>query len=265
MMPGRRRMLAWTLAVAALATIAIGVDAQQRSARKLYVQSGDLAEIANVPYDGRFTFARIRFTPTCCEDGRRWRVDRKWDHDTPRAEIHFMKLLDALTTLEPFMDGPDIFAFDDPELMKYPVGYVSEPGFWNPTEREAQGMRDYLAKGGFLIFDDFIGPHWYNFEQQMRRVLPAARLVKLDVSHPIFDSFFHITSIEMMDPYNRAWSEFYGVFEDNDPSKRLILVANYNNDIGDYWEWSDEGFIPIKMSNEAYKLGVNYVIYAMTH
>jgi hypothetical protein len=142
---------------------------------------------------------------------------------------------------------------------------VSEPGFWNPTDKEAQGMRDYLAKGGFLIFDDFLGAHWYQFEQSLRRVLPQARLVRLDVNHPIFDAFFHIKTLEMMDPYNRAWAQFWGVYEDNDPSKRLILVANYNNDIGDYWEWSDEGFIPIKMSNEAYKLGINYVVYAMTH
>ncbi|HEX5831833.1 MAG TPA: DUF4159 domain-containing protein, partial [Gemmatimonadaceae bacterium] len=60
-------------------------------------------------------------------------------------------------------------------------------------------------------------------------------------------------------------SQFYGVYEDNDPSQRLLLIANYNNDIGDYWEWSDEGILPLQLSNEAYKLGVNYVVYAMTH
>lgn len=253
-----------TLLAVVLTAVALGLGAQQGAGRKLYVQSGDLADIGNVPYDGRFTFARIRFRPTCCEEGMRFRVDRKWDHDTPRAELHFVRLIQALTTIEPFMDGPNIFAFDDPELTKFPVAYVSEPGFWNPTEAEVRGARDYLAKGGFLIFDDFLGQHWYNFERQLRRVLPSARLVRLDASHPIFDAFYHIKSLDMMDPYGRVASEFWGVFEDNDPSKRLLLVANYNNDIGDYWEWSDEGFIPIKMSNEAYKLGVNYVVYAMT-
>ena len=59
--------------------------------------------------------------------------------------------------------------------------------------------------------------------------------------------------------------EFFGIFEDNDPNKRLMVIANYNNDIGDYWEWSDAGFLPIDLSNEAYKLGVNYIVYAMTH
>ena len=58
---------------------------------------------------------------------------------------------------------------------------------------------------------------------------------------------------------------FYGVYEDNDPNARLMLVANYNNDIGEYWEYSDTGWLPIDLSNEAYKFGVNYVLYAMTH
>jgi hypothetical protein len=58
---------------------------------------------------------------------------------------------------------------------------------------------------------------------------------------------------------------FYGVFEDNDPSKRLLLIANYNNDIGESWEWSDTGFFPIEINNTAFKLGVNYIVYSMTH
>jgi len=89
--------------------------------------------------------------------------------------------------------------------------------------------------------------------------------VPLDVSHPVFDAFFHIESLEYTHPYFGLQSQFYGVFEDNDPDKRLMMIVNFNNDIGDYWEWSDEGLLPVQMSNEAYKLGVNYVMYAMTH
>jgi hypothetical protein len=99
----------------------------------------------------------------------------------------------------------------------------------------------------------------------MERLLPDHRLVELDVSHPVFDSFFHIESLEFDHPNFRARARFYGVFEDNDPDGRLMVIVNYNNDIGDYWEWSDTGFIPIELSNEAYKLGVNYIVYAMTH
>ena len=99
----------------------------------------------------------------------------------------------------------------------------------------------------------------------MQKVLPNSRIVKLDTSHPIFDSFFRITTLDYQHPYFGQASEFHGIFEDNDPSKRLMVVVNYNNDIGDYWEWSDAGFVPIELSNEAYKLGVNYLMYALTH
>ena len=226
----------------------------------------DRAEVpfaGNTPYDGRFTFARIRFEPLNGEGG--YRRDLKWDHDFPRAERNLMKIVKELSSIRPFMNGGNVFAADDPELHRFPVAYLSEPGFWTVSDAEANGLRTYLQKGGFLIFDDFFGGHWYNFESQMRKVLPQARIVRLDASHPIFDSFFRITSLDYRHPYSGEVSEFHGIFEDNDPSKRLMVIVNYNNDIGDFWEWSDAGFVPIELSNEAYKLGVNYLMYALTH
>lgn len=217
----------------------------------------------NTPYSGRFTFARIRFEPLGGEGG--WRRDLKWDHDFPRAERNLMKIVKELSSIEPFMNGGNVFSADDPELHRFPIAYLSEPGFWTLSDAEATGLRTYLQKGGFLIFDDFFGEHWFNFESQMLKVLPQARIVRLDTSHPIFDSFFRITTLDYRHPYFGHPSEFYGIFEDNDPSKRLMVIVNYNNDIGDYWEWSDAGFVPIELSNEAYKLGVNYLMYALTH
>ena len=217
----------------------------------------------NAPYDGRFTFARIRFNPLGGEGG--FRRDLKWDHDFPRAERNLMKIVRELSSIRPYMNGGNVFTADDPALHRFPIAYLSEPGFWTVSEAEATGLRTYLQKGGFLIFDDFFGGHWFNFEAQMLKVLPNARIMRLEPSHPIFDSFFHITSFDYRHPYFGAASEFHGVFEDNDPSKRLMVIVNYNNDIGDYWEWSDGGFVPIELSNEAYKLGVNYLMYALTH
>ena len=158
-----------------------------------------------------------------------------------------------------------ILTADDPELHRFPIAYLSEPGFWSLSEAETMGLRTYLQKGGFLIFDDFFGEHWFNFESQMLKVLPQARLVRLDTSHPIFDSFFHITSLDYRHPYFGHPSEFYGIFEDNDPSKRLMVIVNYNNDIGDYWEWSAEGLYGDAPTADAYRLGVDYLVYAMTH
>jgi hypothetical protein len=214
---------------------------------------------ANVTYDGRFAFVRVKFEPS----NGGW--DLKWDHDYPRSENHFMKILDELTTMHPHMDGSNILSFSDPEIFRYPFAYVSEPGFWTMDDKELAGLQAYVKKGGFVMFDDFAQNHWYNFQARWMQAFPNLRLVKLDRSHPIFDSFFHIESIEMSHPYYGLKSEFWGAYEDNDPAKRLVMIANYNNDIGDYMEWSDEGFFSISLSNEAYKLAVNYVVYAMTH
>jgi len=218
---------------------------------------------ANAPYDGRFTFVRIRFEPLGGGEGWGGR-DLKWDHDYPRGERHFARMLQELTAIRPRLTETNILTLDDPELMKYPVAYLCEPGFWSPTAAEAEGLRTYLQKGGFIIIDDFAGSHWYNFAEAFRKVMPEARMVPLDTTHAIFDSFFHIASLDFDHPNYPVKAQFLGVFEDNDPSKRLIAIVNYNNDIGDYWEWSDEGWLPIELSNQAYRLGVNYVVYAMT-
>ncbi len=228
--------------------------------------SRNSTEVApSVPYDGRFTFVRVRFGPEGDMDYG-MRFDPKWNHDYPRAERNFTRILNEISLLDPHMAGSNVMTLTEPDIFKYPVLYLCEPGFWQPTDEEVAIVRSYVQKGGFIIFDDFIGMrHKYNFDAQMLRIFPELQLVRLDLSHPIFDSFFQIESLEMYDPNQGQLAEFWGAFEDNDPNKRLLFVANYNNDIGDYWEWSDEGFLPIELSNEAYKLGVNYIIYAMTH
>jgi hypothetical protein len=100
----------------------------------------------------------------------------------------------------------------------------------------------------------------------MRRVLPDHRFMEIDKSHPVFHSFFEIDEpLEFVPPYGADPPVFYGLFEDNDPAGRLMVVANLNNDLGEYWEFSDTGFAPVDLSNEAYKFGVNYIIYALTH
>ena len=97
-------------------------------------------------------------------------------------------------------------------------------------------------------------------------MFPAEQLTELTLDHPIFHSFFEIPTLDFKQAYDRGGpAKFYGLFPNNDHSKALRLIANYNNDVSQYWEWSDTGIAPIDLSNEAYKLGVNYVIYAMTH
>jgi hypothetical protein len=220
---------------------------------------------SNISYDGRFTFVRLR-----------WQSDRgfsrggfrsAWNHDYPRAEQNLSAITHELTYLDIRTDGSRILTLDDPELFKHPIAFMWEPGFWNLTDREAESFRAYLLKGGFAVFEDFDGAaQWANFEAQLLRVLPGARFVKLDQSHRVFDSFFEIHDIAaIVHPMSHITPSYYGVYEDNDPAKRLMVIANYDNDVPEYWEWSGQGLFPFDASNEAYKLGVNYLIYGLTH
>jgi hypothetical protein len=243
----RTRLLAALLGILAFALVAT-VSAQRW--RRMVFEP-------NVPYDGKFTFARIEYTVY----GR-----SGWEYDYPTMERNLMTVVEDITSIRPHTKGSNIHRFDDPSLLKYPVAYLSEPGYWHLSEGEAAGLRTYLAKGGFLIVDDFMRSEWINFENQIRFALPTARIVRLDVTHPVFDAFFHIKSLDMSYPHDRYLkAEFFGIFEDNDPSKRLQVVINYNNDIGDYMEWSEAGWWPVNITNDAYKLAINYLIYGLSH
>jgi hypothetical protein len=223
----------------------------------------------NHPYDGRFTFARIKYRGfySMGPEGP------GWSHDYPRAEEHLMKIIREITAIRPFVEnertiGSNIFALDDPELMKYPVAYLSEPGGWYPTDKEVLGMRNYLLKGGFVIVDDFDeggGEQLNHFLTVMKQILPKGQVRELPKTHPIFDAFFKINH-DLVDGggQNYGRGRYLAYHQDNDPNKRIIMMVNLNLDVGEAWQWSNRGY-NIAPSNEAYKLGVNYLVYALTH
>jgi hypothetical protein len=214
-------------------------------------------------YDGQVTFVRLRWNSGFGRGG----FGAAWNHDLPRAEQHLAMIVRELSLVNMRTDGSKILMLDDPELFKYPIAFMWEPGFWNLTDEEATAFRAYLAKGGFAVFEDFDGAQqWSHFEAQMQRVLPGGRFVRLDRTHPIFDCFFRVQDIDaIVHPMTGIRPSYYGIFENNDPSRRLMVVANYDNDVPEYWEWSGQGLYPFDTSNEAYKLGVNYLIYGLTH
>src|SRR6516225_3629665 len=152
-----------------------------------------------------------------------------------------------------------------------PGGVHDRGGLLDDDGSGGRGLRAYLLKGGFVIFDDFRGNFrggggWENFETNMLRVLPGARIVDLDPKHPIFHSFFEIDSFEIIPQYyDQGAPVFRGIFENNDPTKRLLAMVNFNTDVSNYWEFSATGLKPIDESNQAYKLGVNYLVYGLTH
>jgi len=259
-----RTGVAATVTVTLLVLGGAGVLAQRRGG---FGGGGGLRNFApivpNSRYDGRFTFVRLRYGPPSNFAAQQI----PWSHDYPNGEKHFMKIMNELTYLNPRTEETSIFALDDPQLFKYPIAYLCEPGSWEMTEREAQSLRAYMLKGGFLIVDDFRFIHWANFEEQMRRVLPNVEFFDLDESAAIYhDAFFQITGLSAIpNYYDRGAPIFRGIYENNDPTKRLMAIINYNTDISEYWEWSDTGIKPVNESNDAYKLGVNYIIYGMTH
>jgi hypothetical protein len=268
------------LVITALLTFAVATAAFAQRFRLFGDAVGYDPPLHNVPYDGKFAFARIKYTPG--PGGYYYRGGiPSWAHGyvpdprrgNARAEANLMKIMDEVTYLHPHTDGGVVYSFDDPMLLRYPVAYMTEPGFWTMTDKEAKGLNNYLRKGGFLIMDDFrhdgdplAGGGWSNMEANVQRAIPGAQLMPLTASMIIYDSFFKIESFDIIpQAYDRDKAEFYGLFEDNDPKKRLMMIVNYSTDISDFWEFSATGFRPIDESNQAYKLGVNYIMYGMTH
>ena len=119
-------------------------------------------------------------------------------------------------------------SLDDPRLFEYPVAYIIEVSWWTMTDRQGARLREYMKKGGFVIVDDFKAEGdfgsagWAPFEANMQRVLPGAKFVEMKASHPIFHAFFELNSLEHFpQAYNAGPPSFLGLFEDNDPTKRL--------------------------------------------
>jgi len=222
---------------------------------------------APISYDGRFTLVRLRWGADHPSQRGSSGLQPAWSHDYPRAEMNLSAIIRELTYLDIHDDGNEILTLDDPDLFKYPIALMWEPGFWTLTDREAESFRAYLLKGGFAIFKDFDGaPQWANFAAQMHRVLPQGRLVRLDASHQIFTAFFSIEDIDaIVHPMSHIRPSYYGIFEDNDPSRRLLVVANFDNHVPHDAERSSRELFPFDASTEAYKLGVNYMIYGLSH
>ena len=206
-------------------------------------------------------FIRLRYDTGF--GGFRMRMGPPWSHDYPRGEMHFMKIIEEITQIRPRTDGSNILSLDDPELFNYPVAYMCEPGFWTPSDKQAESFRAYLRKGGFVIFDDFRGvrlgqPAGADAPGAARVALDGARRDARDLPLVLRDSTIRCRSRR---PYGGLPPSYWGIFEDNDRTKRLVAIANVNNDISEYWEWSDTGYAPVDLTNEAYKFGVNYLVY----
>jgi hypothetical protein len=197
-----------------------------------------------------------------------------WQVDYPKADVQFLIGLRRLTVLDAF-DAENPVRLDDPALSRYPFLYLVEPGYMSLTEPEVQGLRHYLQAGGFLVVDDFWGTQeWANFESEIRRVLPGCRIFDLPPDHPIFHAVYEVDEILQVPNVGKGmaggptWERDGYVpacrgIEDEDG--RLMVVINWNTDLGDAWEWAENPYYPLKYATYAYRMGVNFIVYAMTH
>jgi hypothetical protein len=227
-------------------------------------------------YDGRFIFVRLYFEQTLGSEvsgngrgrgfGGSCAREACWHHDYPKSDRALTAILAEITGLRSIVASEgNVLRVDDPNLSKFPIAYLCEPGHWSPNQKEVAALHAYLMKGGFIIFDDFGPQDWANFTAQMEKVLPGLKPLPLDGSEPVFHTFFDIGPEGLNMQSYRGVPQFFGFFEDNDKTKRQIAIVDFNNDIGEFMEYSGTGFYPVDESNEAFKIGVDFIIYAVTH
>ncbi|MBX2839601.1 MAG: DUF4159 domain-containing protein [Gammaproteobacteria bacterium] len=204
-------------------------------------------------------------------------VGGSWSIDYPKADRHFLFALDRLSIIDASPDENAI-KLTDPELGNQPFLYALEVGSMQLNQEEVDALRDYLLAGGFLFIDDFWGSWaWSNLAEQMERVFPGRAIVEIPDTHQIFNLVYEIEEIQQVpNRHNGVEYERLGITHEEDgrtphvrgifdDQNRMMVLINWNTDLGDAWEWADHPQYPSHFSTYAVKLGINTVVYAMTH
>ena len=198
-----------------------------------------------------------------------------WATDSPGADCKLMGAIHRLTGQHVY-PNPNYVEIMDPDLFKYPYSYIVEPGQMYFSKEEAARLREYLLRGGFLHLDDVWGLlQKENFVTELGKVFPEYPIQPVPLTHPIFHTFFDIDEIIQTPNQGRGcyggptWEQpsdtqprVYGIFNNDG---RLMVVITYNTDIGDAWEFMDLKCYPEKYSGYAIRIGLNFMIYAMSH
>ncbi len=199
-----------------------------------------------------------------------------WTTDQPEAEYNLTEIIRRLTRVNVATEGDVFRTFDlmDDALFDYPWLYAVEVGHWNLSDREAERLREYLQRGGFLMVDDFHGEcEWGVFMESMRRVFPDRPAIDIPENHEIF------RLVTPVDQFTQVWGtillgrgityenegkvpHWRGIFDDKE---RLMVAINHNMDLGDGWEHANNPRYPTELTAIAYRFAINYVVYAMTH
>lgn len=197
-----------------------------------------------------------------------------WTQDYPRADRHFAMALRRLTRIHVRSVEQPVNLDDGDDVYNWPWLCAGEMGDWLLTDAQTKVLRKYLLRGGFLVLDDFWGTEeWERFDESMHRVFPDRPIVEIDDSDPIFHAVYDLNdrfqipgqwALRRGTTYRNdgATPHWRGIYDDRG---RLMVVMSFNSDVGDSWEWADDPSYPEKYSALGIRLGVNYVIYSMTH
>jgi Domain of unknown function (DUF4159) len=196
-----------------------------------------------------------------------------WLTDAPEAEEHFLQGVHRLTRLNASSESRGVQVMD-PDLFDFPWLYAVEVGRWYLSDEEAARLREYLLRGGFLMVDDFHGSQqWEGFMESMRRVFPDREVLEIPDTHEVFHVLFDLNqkvqipgvfALMRGTTYEQDGVEphWRGVFDD---AGRLMVAINFNMDLGDAWELADDPQYPQPLTALAYRFGIDYVLYAMSH
>jgi hypothetical protein len=224
-----------------------------------------------------WAFARLMFPPGA-NDGYRGRFDgdwRKglslWTQDYPRADRHFSQALRRLTRIH-VRSVEQPVNLDEGEAYERPWLYAVQVGEWGLTDNQAHLLREYLLRGGFFMADDLHGTEeWEVFRESMRRVFPDRPIVEIEDNNAIFHTVYDLNDrlqipgaahLRLGYKNDGVGAHWRAIFDDKG---RIMVAISYNSDIGDAWEYADDPRYPEKFAGLAIRIGVNYVVYSMTH
>jgi len=231
-----------------------------------------IPDLVSRPPRTEFEFVRLMY-PENPQFARGWGFGYRWLTDAPEAETHLLQGIRRLTRINAPTEGLAVRLEDD-GLFDRPFLYAVEVGGWDLSDIEIARLREYLDRGGFLMVDDFHGSlEWEGFMHSMRRVYPDHSVVEIPDSDEVFHVLYDLIERPQIPSVygamtGRTWEKdgytphWRGIYDD---TGRLVVVINFNMDLGDAWEHADTPVYPQPLTRLAYQYAINYLLYSMTH
>ena len=187
-----------------------------------------------------------------------------WSHNYPASDENFNEFILQSTSIDIEPPSYRIVELGSEEVFDYPFAYVSEPGEMELTDREVENLRQFVERGGFVLMDDFDGLlQLETMRMQVMRAFPDRPFVRLEPGHPVFTAHFHLDDLNGMAPYVPGGRiTYYGMLNDDGD---VAIVAGHNNDLANFWDWYEQAAMPLKPAADAFRLGINFVVWSMTH